>query len=307
MRWRWGRGGSAVEAEVIRLRTELRRTRRLAELSERSPHAMVVHCGGVVRWANREAASLVGLADPAQSIGRDLYEFIDPRSSVSTRDRIGRLLEGGGVLQTAEAYLLTQAGDTIVVETRAALTEWDGDPAVHVVIWDVTERHRSSAMLEWEASHDPLTGIWNRRAVLRHLEGLLAAGGAAEIAVALVDLNGFKSVNDGLGHQTGDQVLADVARRLCRVPGSDAVGRLGGDEFLLVCPDGAGAAREMAGWIESELRLRRVGGIELPAPVTATVGVASAPPCEATVEHLLAAADADLYTRRRAGRRSPRG
>lgn len=304
MKWRWTswRIKPTVEAEFEEIRSQLAAALRLAELSEHSPHALVVHCDGVICWANKEAAHLVGIVDPAQVVGRSVCDFVDPRSAARTEDRIKQVLADGGTLGSAEAFLRTQSGATIVVETRAARTVWDGRPAVQVVIWDVTERHRFRTQLEWEASHDPLTGLWNRRAVLRHLEELLAAGASGEIAVALVDLKGFKSVNDTLGHPTGDRVLSRVATELQSMAGSWSTGRLGGDEFLIVCPSGAPAARELAARIEAELHLDRVEGIDLPAAVTATVGVAAGPCTEVTIERLLSAADSDLYSRRQACR-----
>ncbi len=104
---------------------------------------------------------------------------------------------------------------------------------------DVTEGVRLRRELEQRAATDDLTGCANRRAVMAALDDSLAAAGrtGAGTAAIFVDLDGFKRVNDTLGHVVGDAVLANVGRRLLgAVRSVDRVGRVGGDEFLVVCP-----------------------------------------------------------------------
>jgi len=148
---------------------------------------------------------------------------------------------------------------------------------------------------------DPLTGLRNRRYLMRHLAAQLVAGGP--VAALMVDVDRFKSVNDSYGHPAGDSVLREVAGRLRdHLRGTDIVGRYGGEEFLVVM---AAAAPDDAVAVADRLRQAiadapfAVGGVAL--PVTASLGVAFAHPGLAP-ETLIGAADAALYRAKAAGR-----
>jgi diguanylate cyclase (GGDEF)-like protein/PAS domain S-box-containing protein len=112
-----------------------------------------------------------------------------------------------------------------------------------VVTQDVTERKRREHRLSELASRDGLTGLWNRRRLSEELEWLLgqaSRGGARAGSLLLVDLDGFKRVNDTLGHDAGDELLRKVARSIeGQVRRTDGVARLGGDEFAVLLPDAA--------------------------------------------------------------------
>jgi two-component system cell cycle response regulator len=164
-------------------------------------------------------------------------------------------------------------------------------------------------LLRVEATHDALTGLWNRRAILANLERELHRAGreSSAVAVALMDLDHFKRVNDTHGHLVGDEVLRETARRLGgAVRPYDFVGRYGGEEFLVVAPGlDRGGAPDLAE------RIRRVfadapfvtSGPEL--PVTLSLGVVAVQGA-AEVRDVLATADAALYEAKEAGRNTSR-
>ena len=113
----------------------------------------------------------------------------------------------------------------------------DGPFPVVVCLLDVTERHAVAAALRHEATHDHMTGLANRNLTLETITELLVTPGMT-VGVLFIDLDRFKMVNDSLGHDAGDMVLRTIAGRLAgeTLPGC-TVGRLAGDEFILVAPD----------------------------------------------------------------------
>jgi diguanylate cyclase (GGDEF)-like protein len=161
--------------------------------------------------------------------------------------------------------------------------------------------------LKDQASHDPLTGLWNRREILailvKQLSRVRREGGC--VSVIMADLDHFKKVNDTYGHMAGDVVLRQTARRmLSLVRDYDYVGRYGGEEFLLVLP---GCDRDSALTFAERLR-QRIGGEGMAIPegrvsVTISLGVASADAASAGyVDTLVRAADQALYRAKRGGR-----
>lgn len=132
--------------------------------------------------------------------------------------------------------------------------------------------------LLFQATHDPLTGLWNHGEVLRVLEQELARAGRARhsVAVFMIDLDHFKTINDRYGHVAGDAVLCEVSHRLtdCVRP-YDSVGRYGGEEFLVVVPDIDGeAAGDLACRIQESIAKRPLVSVGGPIMVTASIGVA---------------------------------
>ncbi|WP_432565398.1 diguanylate cyclase domain-containing protein [Kineococcus sp. SYSU DK003] len=150
-----------------------------------------------------------------------------------------------------------------------------------------------------QALVDPLTGLPNRRAFTAHLDR--AVDRDAAIAVLFVDLDGFKAVNDTLGHGAGDELLAETARRLVRAAGAEGfAARLGGDEFAVVLPDlFPGAADDTAEAVVAALHepfLLAAG----PATISASVGITASEPGD-DADTLLSRADAAMYVAKRAG------
>jgi len=156
------------------------------------------------------------------------------------------------------------------------------------------------------ALHDVLTGILNRRAVSEHLERELsrARRESGPLAVVMVDLDHFKRVNDAHGHAAGDEVLREAARRLgATLRGSDAVGRFGGEEFLVVLPGATVAgAHESAERLRLAVSAQPVQAGKAAVEVTCSLGVAGWRAPRQDVDGLLAAADSALYRAKELGR-----
>ncbi len=163
---------------------------------------------------------------------------------------------------------------------------------------------RNLELAENRASTDSLTGLPNRRAVDDTLKRMLAQATRADshFSVVLVDVDHFKQINDTLGHEHGDQVLAAFGSLLsAELRTSDLAGRTGGEEFVLLLPDTdrEGAVR-LAESVRDALRSLKVKGVD--RTVTASLGVATFPEDAADVATLLRSADRALYSAKRQGR-----
>ena len=288
---------------------ELRRLARLGSLLEASPHGALVHSGGVIRWANRAAAALID-QEPEDVVGESLLKWIAPEHQTLAIGRTESVLRDG-ITRTGADVALTVGSRRVIVETRAARTTWEGQPAIHVVLWDVTSRRAEADQLTWDATHDGLTGLLNRSGIISALEAALEAGTDPgqppdPVRVVMVDLDGFKAVNDLLGHHTGDRVLARIGGRLAEVCGTSPVGRLGGDELLAVLDD---PDVDQDRFVERLLDAISTG---VSAPdgtnlrIGASAGAATGTPGTTSVAELLASADEAMYHAKRTGRRRPR-
>ena len=195
-------------------------------------------------------------------------------------------------------------GTEHTAEMRVVDVEWSGDAARLITLRDVTERKRQEQRLAYLAGHDSLTELMNRS---RFCEELTAAVARAErkrsrLAVLFLDLDGLKPVNDNYGHDQGDALLKDFARRLfhaCRT--GEFVGRLGGDEFTLMAEDlNAGDEALMAQRILKLLAepFDLNGG---PLQVSVSIGIAVYPEGGVTADELLSAADSAMYVAKQTG------
>lgn len=160
---------------------------------------------------------------------------------------------------------------------------------------DVTERTRLRSELEHRASHDVLSGCLNRAAIVAALERSLRV--SEEVAVVYIDLDHLKVVNDELGHAAGDELLRVAAARLrgaARV--DDQIGRIGGDEFVVICRGGDGAL-DVASLVDrfSEAVNGDVVFAKRRAPLRASIGAATSRPGELDAEAVLTRADAAMY------------
>jgi diguanylate cyclase (GGDEF)-like protein/PAS domain S-box-containing protein len=198
-------------------------------------------------------------------------------------------------------------------------TEWYNTPLVDgedciigiaSLVQDVTERLNTERTIHYMAHHDALTGLPNRRLMQDRLNQAILSARREQKHVGLlfIDLDRFKLVNDTLGHETGDYVLRDIARRLSKVVREgDTVSREGGDEFVIVLPNLAKpeAAQVVANKVLIEMaRPIEVSGHEL--TVTASIGIAHYPNDATDVQQLLKHADSAMYQAKDSGRNTSR-
>jgi diguanylate cyclase (GGDEF)-like protein/PAS domain S-box-containing protein len=168
---------------------------------------------------------------------------------------------------------------------------------------EVTERVRSEQALAWQAAHDDLTGLANRAELLRAVGTALTGGDEASAALLVLDLDGFKTINDSLGQEVGDGLLRQVGARLVeRVRPGDVVGRLGGDQFLVLAHDcETSEAAALAFRLQTSFSLPfTASGISV--PLSASIGVAVARRGQCDAHQLLSDADAAMFAAKSSGR-----
>lgn len=169
----------------------------------------------------------------------------------------------------------------------------------------IGERETQRELLQEAATHDRLTGLFNRSAVFDYLTNDVARRRQAgeTVAVLFVDLDGLKALNDTYGHEVGDAAISITARALIEATsGCDVVGRLGGDEFLVVlCHDHSGKGAAVAGLVQETLGRHSLTVRGLVVPLRASVGVALAA-CDADTDpmELVNRADQAMYEAKRA-------
>jgi len=172
-----------------------------------------------------------------------------------------------------------------------------------------TERHRREQQIEQLAAHDPLTALFNRRALEvrapRLLKGVCSARPGA---VLLIDIDNFKLVNDLYGHTAGDRLLVTLSEMIRAVLPEDALAaRLGGDEFIIVFKDASGARIEQLGRQLREPFLATTSQtFTTPLPVTLSIGASLFDQPPASLEGLIEQSDTALYASKRSGRNSIR-
>lgn len=161
---------------------------------------------------------------------------------------------------------------------------------------DITERVESGRTLHAQARQDHLTRLPNRRAFVEALEARLALPDRPSTAVLLIDLDRFKDINDSLGHETGDQLLCSIGRRiLSRSRPTDLVARLGGDEFALILPDLTAEVAERRAAELADVINQPVTVGDLRLRVRASIGVASFPDDACDSSDVIRCADVAMY------------
>jgi diguanylate cyclase (GGDEF)-like protein/PAS domain S-box-containing protein len=259
---------------------------------------------GTIEWVNPAFTALTGFSR-AEAVGKTPRILKSGRHDAAFYESLWKTLLSGHEWE-GETTNRRKDGTLYLEDQTITPVKDEAGEITHFVAvkQDVTERRRLEDSIVHLARHDPLTELPNRRVVEEDLVRLLArAERGLPSALLLVDLDNFKEVNDRCGHAAGDDVLRAVARLfLDAVRPGDLVGRIGGDEFVVLL-EGAGAEEARA--VAERIR-DRAAALPLPEeydgpPIGASVGVALAAGHRAPSE-VLATADAALYDAKAAGK-----
>jgi len=253
---------------------------------------------GVVLYANLAASARLG--EGVVGVALDAL-FEDP--ALRRRLREG---DGGARWDNVEAVLVSLGGDRFWVSTSIARVRVGDQDRMLMVASDISEQRQLTELLSYQASHDNLTELYNRREFERHVRRALksAGGGGPASALLYIDLDQFKLINDTSGHLAGDQLLSQLAVVMSELvaPG-DMLARLGGDEFGVLMHDvDVAAAMDAA----ERLRMRIEGHIyaweQRSYTISASIGVVMLDQPGLTLREALAQADTACYLAKDHGR-----
>src|SRR5262249_5499866 len=272
----------AAERENLRLAAEAaaqKREARLRSLVHASSDVIaVLEVDTTVRYTTPSVERVLGHA-PDEIAGTKLTGLLEPEDVSAALALVGGTTLRSGSAASAEWRLRRRDGEKFCAEvTVMNLLDDQNVGGIVVTLRDVQERKALEEQLTHQAFHDPLTGLANRALLGTRVAHAQARGrrGGLPCSLLLLDLDDFKTVNDSLGHGAGDDVLAELARRLhACIRVGDTPARLGGDEFAVLLEDtkDAQVARELAERIAAALRAPvALGGNEF--VLTASIGVA---------------------------------
>ena len=301
---------SDVSDEMAAHEAVNQREKLFRRLTESLPMGLfLVHTDGTVGYANARLPAILGI--PSAATLEQQLATVAPADQDTLAAAFTAVLTQGMDLELEVRVWLPDGGRRAVGEERrcrltlTALSDQEGLPGAIVTVSDVTEAARMHEELQQRASFDNLTGCHNRASTMAALDQALADP-ARELAVVFVDLDGFKPINDELGHAAGDELLQYAAASLNCLPRTgDLVGRIGGDEFLLICHGVSTRAEALSVGERVSAALHRLVAIgDATVELRASIGVAlSAPGLSA--DDLVALADAAMYHSKREGIGTP--
>ncbi|RZA17287.1 MAG: diguanylate cyclase, partial [Proteobacteria bacterium] len=278
---------------------------RFEQIAATSPDGIICanHQGRITFW-NAACERLFGF-DAAQAVGSSIDLIIPPRMQGGHSGGLHRVASGGAprlVGTTVELEARHDSGREFPIELSLSMWREEGEASFGAIIRDITTRRTDEERLFQLAHIDSLSGLPNRGVLLSRVAECLDR--QEPFALMMVDLDGFKDVNDTLGHRAGDGVVKEVAARLLSCARSiDTVARLGGDEFAILMPSETVLSQIEHG---AHCMLKEIA---LPILVdnhsthlTASIGVAVSPSDGVDVGELLSAADLAMYEAKAQGR-----
>lgn len=261
---------------------------------------------GDIISANYFAAQQLGF-EANELKGMPASAFYDEKGKLSLQRHTQDCLANPAVVQCWENYKVRRDGSLFRAKETARLIEGgNGEPTILIVCEDITEAHKLSKQLTYQASHDPLTGLINRREFERRLQRVLrtAYANKTEHALCYLDLDRFKFVNDTCGHTAGDELLRQLGNLLrSQIRKRDTLARLGGDEFAVLLEHcSLDHARQITAKVHRAIEGFRFLWENKCFKVGSSIGLVSITEAMGTVTEVLNVADNACYEAKSRGR-----
>ncbi|KGA39981.1 EAL domain-containing protein [Pectobacterium odoriferum] len=274
---------------------------RFENIANTSPDTILcVNEKGMITFWNTSAEHMLEYTDE-EIIGRSINTIVPDAFVVQLNHLVtdrDSLMKG----VTLELNVQAKGGSLVPVELSVSMWEDNDNVSYGAILRDITERRRNEERLFLLAHLDPLTGLANRTLLTSNLETALKNEPA--VCIMMVDLDGFKDVNDSLGHSSGDNILVHVAKKIkATVRSGDVVARMGGDEFALLFPglNDKKVAGKIAEQIIHEISQAMIID-DHQINISASIGAVLYPEYGVTVQDLLTSADLALYQAKSEGR-----
>jgi diguanylate cyclase (GGDEF)-like protein/PAS domain S-box-containing protein len=278
---------------------------RYQSLFHSSPLAIVVHRNGQIVSINQEILNIIGISSMDEVIGKGIETFVAPEEIDTVNQIIAEMMETKLDREVAlkELKIYDKNGEEKWVTTKSSIIEMNEEAYIQTVVRDVTEQRKAKQTLHHMAFHDALTGLPNRSLFDTLAQAAIDKKKQQEAAILFMDLDRFKLANDTHGHQAGDEILKETARRLeGAVEEADILARFGGDEFLLLIrrdskEEIAQTAEQLQAAIAAPFHL---DGHDM--YLHASIGISLYPNSGCTLDVLIRQADLAMYETKKAGR-----
>ncbi|WP_431689281.1 EAL domain-containing protein [Hahella sp. NBU794] len=280
---------------------------RYRKLVETTPDAILVEGEDGIVFLNSAAVGMLKADNPDKLLGGALLDFVTDDQKEYAAMQLKQACSADRSAGPPEVMLLRQlTGGRVEVEVNCIPITYHRSPSHMFVLRDITERRRQEAAIEFQATHDALTGLPNRSLFLDRVTQSInhAQRNESRLALIFIDLDKFKLINDTLGHNAGDELLRIMSKRLQDCTRScDTLARFGGDEFVLLVDN-----------LESEgdlthLASRLISSVSAPVlllgqshSITCSLGISSFPEDGDNVEVLMRHADIAMYRAKESGR-----
>ncbi|MCU9614366.1 sensor domain-containing diguanylate cyclase [Caldibacillus lycopersici] len=285
------------------VRQSISKEKQYRKLLDLSPEAIFVHRNGIVVYSNEAGAKLFGYNDQVEVVNRRWKDIFNAKSYASLRASSDKYdLDQQFKIHHFKIYD-EHENVRYYIEAKSTYIFFDGEPAREVIARDVTAQVKQNQRLSEYSYIDTLTKLPNRRSILERLDQVIKISERKKKCFGLmfIDLDGFKQINDRYGHDKGDLFLKEISKylKLC-VREQDVVGRLGGDEFIIILPDAdRSECIRIANKIKDNIPLFIADSI---TQVTVSIGISLYPQNGKDRDLLINCADQAMYIAKRKGK-----